>query len=148
MRIIIFDFLSLQKTKGMTRKTLIAAGFLGLAAILLIVLVRISFYNSELDYAFFNTAIVLHIFHTIVLLGFAFKNQYVRESRLKYLFNFFVGGIVLTCTPLYVMLADPSNVIKIILTSISIIGSGLFIGGWITIIYLGFSYKSKYKKTH
>ncbi|RLD43065.1 MAG: hypothetical protein DRI89_05645 [Bacteroidetes bacterium] len=138
----------LCKNKVMTKKTLIASGFLGLAAILLLVLVRIAFYSPDIDYAFFNTAITLHIFHTIVLLGFAFKNQYVRESRLRYIYYFFVGGIVVSCTPLYIMLFEPSNVLRIILTSVSIIGSGLFIGGWITIVYLGYSYKSKYKKTH
>jgi uncharacterized membrane protein YgdD (TMEM256/DUF423 family) len=131
----------------MTKKILITVGFLGLVAILLFVLERVVFFSPLINYFNFNTAISLHFFHTVVLLTFAFKNKYIRETKINILYTAFVAGIVLACTPLYLMhYIDPVGSTKGILTIISFIGSGSLIGGWIMVTYIGFSYNSKFRE--
>jgi len=131
----------------MTKKILITVGFLGMVAVLLYVLGRIVFYNPVINYFVFSTAISLHFFHTAVLLIFAFKTKYVRESKIKILYYAFFAGIVFACTPLYLIhFMDPVGTLKDMLSIISFIGSGSLIGGWITIVYIGISYKSNLRK--
>ena len=130
----------------MTKRILTTTGFLGLIAILLIVLERIIFFSPVINYFNFNTAISLHFFHTAVLLTFTFKNKYVNESKIKIVYYAFFVGIILACGPLYLIhFIDPAGSAKGILTIISFIGSGSLIGGWIAITYIGFSYHTKNK---
>jgi len=131
----------------MTKKILITAGFLGLTGILLYVLERIVFFSPVINYFTFSTAITLQFFHTTVLLVFAFKNKYIRESKLKILYYTFFIGILLACTPLYLIhFIDAAGSLRDLLTILSFIGSGVLIGGWITIVYIGFSYSSASRK--
>ncbi|MCF6170310.1 MAG: DUF423 domain-containing protein [Bacteroidales bacterium] len=131
----------------MTKKILIAVGFSGLTGTILFVLVRIVLNTPELNYDYFQTAIVIQFFHTLVLLSFAFKNQYIRESRTKIVYYFFLFGIVLSCIPLYLIhFTGATGVIKEIYSTITIFSSGLLLGGWVTIIYMGLMYRSKNKK--
>lgn len=130
----------------MTKSILTTTGFLGLIAILLIVLERIIFFSPVINYFNFNTAISLHFFHTVVLMSFAFKNKYVKESKIKIVYYTFFSGIILACGPLYLIhFIDPAGSAKGILTIISFIGSGALIGGWIAVTYIGFSYHTKNK---
>lgn len=133
----------------MTKTILTTVGYLGLIGILLFVLVRIALPTSEaINYFNFNTAIGIHFSHALVLLMFAFKNQYIRESKLKYIYFFLLGGIIFCCTPLYLIhFTEPKDIIVEVLNIISFIGSGALIGGWVTILYVGFSYKTK-KASH
>ena len=131
----------------MTKTILTTAGFLGLVGVLLFTLERIVFFSPVINYFNFNTAITLQFFHTLVLMQFAFKNKYIRESKIKILYYAFFAGIVLACGPLYLMhYIDPAGSTKGMLTIISFIGSGSLIGGWIMITYTGFSYVSKARK--
>jgi len=128
----------------MTKTILITTGFLGLVAILLFTLERIVFFSPLINYFNFTTAITLHFIHTLILMLFAFKNQYIRESKIRILYYAFFAGIVLACGPLYLMhYIDPAGSTKGMLTIISFIGSGSLIGGWIMVTYIGFSYVSK-----
>jgi uncharacterized membrane protein YgdD (TMEM256/DUF423 family) len=128
----------------MTKKILTTVGFLGLVAVLLYVLERIVFFSPVINYFTFTTAISLHIFHTLVLFMFAFKTKYIRESKIRVLYYAFLAGIIFTSTPLYLIhFIDPAGTMRDMLSIISFIGSGSLIGGWITVIYIGISYKSK-----
>jgi len=131
----------------MTKTFLTTAGFLGLVAVLLFTLERIVFFSPVINYFNFNTAITLQFFHTLVLMMFAFKNKYIRESKLRILYYAFFVGTILACTPLYLMhFIDPAGSTKGMLTIISFIGSGSLIGGWIMVTYTGFAYVSKAKR--
>lgn len=135
------------KYRKMTKTILTTVGFLGLIAILLFVLERIVFFSPVINYFNFTTAISLHLFHTLALLTFAFKNKYIREQKIRILYYAFFAGIVLTCVPLYLMhYIDPAGSTKGMLTIISFVGSGSLIGGWIMVTYIGFSYVSKTRK--
>ncbi len=114
---------------------------------MLFILERIGFYSPVKNYSDFDTAMSLHLFHTVVLLTFAFKNQYIRESKIKIIYYAFVFGIVLTSFPLYaIYFIDPDKTLGDILRIIAFVGSGALVGGWVTILYVGVSYRSKNKR--
>jgi len=59
----------------------------------------------------------------------------------------FLAGIILASTPLYVIhFMDPAASTEGLLRMVSIVGGGSLIGGWITVVYLGFSYKTKSRR--
>jgi len=131
----------------MTKNIITTAGFLGLVAVLLFVLERIVFFSPVISYFNFNTAIILHFFHTVVLLMFAFTSKYIRVSKLRIMYYAFLAGIILASTPLYVIhFMDPAASTEGLLRMVSIVGGGSLIGGWITVVYLGFSYKTKSRR--
>lgn len=128
----------------MTKKILTTSGFLGLMAVLLFILERIVFYSPVISYFNFNSAVFLHFFGTLSLLMFAFKNKHIREAKLKMVYYAFLAGVVFACTPLYLIhFMDPENSLRDILKIVSFIGSGAILGGWVAIIFIGISYKSK-----
>ena len=134
----------------MTRKFLTITSVLGLWGVLMAMLSAIFFSGnmSPDNHNDFNTALNIHLVHTVAILAITFMSRFVSRSYLNAVFYFFVIGILLFSGSLYISsTSELTNIIIGFMGSLVPIGGLSLLAGWMVLLFAGVTYKHK-KRAH
>jgi len=130
----------------MTRKFLITISILGLWGVIMAILSVLVFSGdmSPKNHSNFNTALSIHMLHTVALLAITFMSRFVSRSYLTTIFYFFTFGILLFSGSLYVDSTSELTNIEIgFMSTLTPIGGISLLGGWIVLLFTGVTYQHK-----
>lgn len=130
----------------MTRKFLITTSILGLLGVAMAMLSALVFSGkmSPDNQSNFNTALSIHLLHTVALLSLTFMNRFVSRSYLNIIFYLFTFGILLFSGSLYLTsTAEITHIIIGFMSMLTPIGGFSLLGGWIVILFTGVTYQHK-----
>lgn len=135
----------------MTRKYLITVAILGLWAMAMAFLSTQVFSGKMTpeDQSLYNTALGIHLAHTIALLSLTFMNRFVSRSYLNIIYYLFAGGIFFYSGALYVIsTAELTNIIIGFMDYLVPLGGIALFGGWLVILFTGVTYQHKKRAIH
>lgn len=135
----------------MTKRYLVTVSISGLWAILMTLLLTLIFSGeiSAEKQSLYNTALMIHLIHTVALLSLTFMNRFVSRSYLNILYYFFTVGIVLFSGSLYLIsIEELTKLIIGFLAYLVPLGGISLLGGWFVLLFTGVTYKHKKRAIH
>ena len=135
----------------MTRKYLVTVAILGLWGMIMAILSTQVFSGkmSAENQSLYNTALVIHLTHTIALLSLTFMNRFVSRSYLNIIYYLFAIGVFLYSGALYVnSTAELTNIILGFMDFLVPLGAIALLGGWMVILFTGVTYQHKKRAIH
>lgn len=135
----------------MTRKFLITTSILGLLGVTMAILSALVFSGnmSPVNHSNFNTALSIHMLHTVSLLAITFMSRFVSRSYLNIIFYLFTIGILLFSGSLYIDSTSELTNIEIgFMSTLTPIGGISLLGGWIVLLFTGVTYQHKKRAIH
>ena len=135
----------------MTKKYLITVAILGLWGVSMAMLGTMVFTGKMTpeNQSLFNTAIGIHMIHTIALLSLTFMNRFVSRSYLNIIYYFFALGVFFFSGALYVNATQEiTNIIIGFMSSLVPLGGISLLLGWMVILFTGVTYKHKKRAIH
>lgn len=135
----------------MTKKYLITVAILGLWGVSMAMLGTMVFTGkmSPENQSLFNTAIGIHMIHTIALLSLTFMNRFVSRSYLNIIYYFFALGVFFFSGALYINATQEiTNIIIGFMSSLVPLGGISLLLGWMVILFTGVTYKHKKRAIH
>ena len=135
----------------MTKKYLITVAILGLWGVSMAMLGTMVFTGKMTpeNQSLFNTAIGIHMIHTIALLSLTFMNRFVGRSYLNIIYYFFALGVFFFSGALYVNATQEiTNIIIGFMSSLVPLGGISLLLGWMVILFTGVTYKHKKRAIH
>lgn len=135
----------------MTKKYLITVAILGLWGVSMAMLGTMVFTGKMTpeNQSLFNTAIGIHMIHTIALLSLTFMNRFVSRSYLNIIYYFFALGVFFFSGALYVNATQEiTNIIIGFMSNLVPLGGISLLLGWMVILFTGVTYKHKKRAIH
>jgi uncharacterized membrane protein YgdD (TMEM256/DUF423 family) len=135
----------------MTRKFLITTSILGLLGVTMAILSTLFFTGdmSPENHNNFNTALSIHMLHTVALLAITFMSRFVSRSYLNIIFYLFTIGILLFSGSLYIdSTSELTNIVIGFMGSLTPIGGISLLGGWVVLLFTGVTYQHKKRAIH